>query len=59
MDRLNNTDRIMIVESIESYILELRKDQATWGTNEDDKDMGMFFDIKIQAYKNLIEKIKK
>lgn len=59
MEGLNNADRIRIVEAIESYIIELRSDQASWGTGEEDKDMGMFFDLKINEYIELIDKIKK
>ncbi len=58
MEGLDNADRIRIVEAIESYILELRVDQATWGTGEDDKDMDMFFDLKINEYIKIIDKLK-
>jgi hypothetical protein len=58
MEGLNNADRIRIVEAIEGYIVVLREDQRTWGTGEEDKDMGMFFDLKINDYIEIITKIK-
>jgi hypothetical protein len=58
MEGLNNADRIRIVEAIEGYIVVLREDQRTWGTGEDDKDMDMFFDLKINEYIEIITKIK-
>ena len=58
MEGLNNADRIRIVEAIEGYIVVLREDQRTWGTGEDDKDMDMFFDLKINDYIEIITKIK-
>jgi len=58
MEGLNNADRIRIAEAIEGYIVVLREDQRTWGTGEEDKDMGMFFDLKINDYIEIITKIK-
>ena len=58
MDILDTAAKIRIVEAIENYIVELRKDQASWGTGEDDKNMDMFFDLKINDYREIINKLK-
>tara|TARA_R110000868_G_scaffold12709_2_gene60228 strand:+ start:520 stop:723 length:204 start_codon:yes stop_codon:yes gene_type:complete len=59
MSNLGTYNKVLIVEAIENYVNDLTEAKRTWGTGEEDKDMGMFFDLKINDYIELIKLIKK